>query len=98
ISYETFRDKTLPGSQEKWKLKVSGYRSEKVASEMLVSMYDASLDQFKPHTWGMPDIWPIYKMPREWNGVSNFTQIQSQEKYVTDGEVKYYVKIYDQIL
>ena len=25
---------------------------------MLASMYDASLDQFKPHSWSNLDIWP----------------------------------------
>jgi hypothetical protein len=29
IAYETFRDKTLPGSEEKWKVKISGYKGEK---------------------------------------------------------------------
>ena len=43
IEYATYRDKTLPGSEEKWKLKISGYKNEKVAAEMLASMYDASL-------------------------------------------------------
>src|SRR5262249_51352258 len=60
IEYATFRDKTLPGSEEKWKLKISGYKNEKVAAEMLASMYDASLDQFKPHNWHDPSFWPTY--------------------------------------
>ena len=49
IEYATFRDKTLPGSEEKWKVKITGYKNEKVAAEMLASMYDASLDQFRRH-------------------------------------------------
>ena len=51
ISFDTYRDKTLPGSEEKWKVKITGNKGEKVAAEMLASMYDASLDQFKPHSW-----------------------------------------------
>jgi hypothetical protein len=54
VEYATFRDKTLPGSEEKWKVKISGYKKEKVAAEMLASMYDASLDQFYPHQWFEP--------------------------------------------
>jgi hypothetical protein len=42
IEYATFRDKTLPGSEEKWKVKLTGYKKEKVAAEVLASMYDAS--------------------------------------------------------
>lgn len=70
ISYETFRDKLLPGSQEKWKLKISGSKGEKVAAEMLAGMYDASLDQFKPHGWNQLSIWPgLYNIVRwEKNG------------------------------
>lgn len=58
ISYQTFRDKILPGSNEKWTAKITGNKGEKVAAEMLVSMYDASLDQFKPHSWSALNIWP----------------------------------------
>ncbi|MFW6019277.1 MAG: alpha-2-macroglobulin family protein [Bacteroidales bacterium] len=47
----TFRDKLKPGSQEEWKIKLKGPEGEKVAAEVLASMYDASLDQFLPHKW-----------------------------------------------
>ncbi len=46
IVFETFRDKLLPGQQEEWRLKLKGKQGEKLAAEMLISMYDASLDQF----------------------------------------------------
>ena len=29
ISYETFRDKILPGSQEKWKVKITGIKKKR---------------------------------------------------------------------
>jgi hypothetical protein len=58
IEYATFRDKTLPGSEEKWKLRISGNKKEKVAAELLAAMYDASLDQFVAHYWSIPGIWP----------------------------------------
>ena len=72
ISYETFRDKLLPGSQEKWKVKITGNKGEKVAAEMLAGMYDASLDQFKPHSWNRPNIWPLLYNTINWtaNGFS----------------------------
>jgi hypothetical protein len=60
IEYATYRDKTLPGSEEKWKVKLTGYKNEKVAAEILASMYDASLDQFYPHNWYTPAIWNSY--------------------------------------
>ena len=52
IKYETFRDKLAPGQQEQWLIKISGPKKEKVAAEMVAALYDASLDQFRPHEWG----------------------------------------------
>jgi len=51
IELITFRDKLQPNQKEQWKLKITGPKGEKVAAEMLAGMYDASLDQFKPHSW-----------------------------------------------
>lgn len=51
IRYETFRDKTLPGSQEEYSVVIEGPDKDRQAAEMLVSMYDASLDQFRAHHW-----------------------------------------------
>ena len=50
IEWITFRDKLLPGAKEQWKLKISGNNKEKIASELLATMYDASLDAFLPHS------------------------------------------------
>ncbi len=97
IEYATFRDKTLPGSEEKWKVKISGYKNEKVAAEMLASMYDASLDQFKPQEWNTPGIWPVYARMLAWNGRQNFGEIQSQVKWIYENPV-IHTKQYDQLL
>ena len=53
LSIETisFRDKLLPGSDQKWSFKIKGNKKEKVTAEVLASMYDASLDEFKEHNW-----------------------------------------------
>ena len=78
ISYETFRDKLLPGSKEKWKVKISGNKGEKVAAEMLAGMYDASLDQFKPHYWNSLNLWPGLYNTVNWT-TYGFTLITSEE-------------------
>ena len=99
ISYESFRDKTLPGSEEKWKVKIGGYKKEMVAAEMLASMYDASLDQFKPHSWKIPDIWPTYYRQYNWNGHNNFSAIQSKETFNEGANnIKFYSNVYDQMI
>ncbi|MES2847823.1 MAG: alpha-2-macroglobulin family protein, partial [Bacteroidota bacterium] len=62
ISYETFRDKVMPGGKEKWTLKVTGSKGEKMSAEVLTSMYDASLDLFTDHNWNRINIWPDIRL------------------------------------
>ncbi|MFT6054852.1 MAG: TonB-dependent SusC/RagA subfamily outer membrane receptor [Roseivirga sp.] len=47
----TFRNKLQPGAEETWSFKVSGEMGEQVGAELLASMYDASLDQFRSNDW-----------------------------------------------
>jgi hypothetical protein len=80
VSYETFRDKILPGSEEKWTVKITGTKGEKTAAEMLVNMYDASLDQFKPHVWAtLRSLWPVNAASINWVN-NNFSFVQSDER------------------
>lgn len=51
IRYETIRDNMLPGTEQEWKMIVSGMDKDQLAAEVLVSMYDNSLDMFMPHDW-----------------------------------------------
>ncbi len=53
IEFSTFRNKLLPGEKEEWKLKLKGKKGEKVAAEMLLAMYDASLDAFAANSFYM---------------------------------------------
>lgn len=97
ISYTTFRDKLLPGAQEKWSVKISGNKGEKVAAEMLASMYDASLDQFKPFNWsGLSGLWPYLYSSNEAAG-QGFLAVQSQQYSNYDYRSKGYPKSYDRL-
>ncbi len=98
VEYASFRDKTLPGSEEKWKVKISGYKNEKVAAEMLAAMYDASLDQFALHNWNKPSLWPYYYSRISWTASTNFVQVTSTQKYLPYEEGKYVNKQYDELL
>ena len=60
----SFRDKLLPGQKETWQFKLKGPKGEKVAAEILASMYDASLDAFVPHAWRFDPINYQYYYPR----------------------------------
>jgi uncharacterized protein YfaS (alpha-2-macroglobulin family) len=78
VRFETFRDKLLPGAEEQFTIKISGLKGEKVAAEMLAAMYDASLDQFKPHYWNKPNVFPSLYGIVNWRE-NGFTAINSEE-------------------
>jgi 5-hydroxyisourate hydrolase-like protein (transthyretin family) len=78
ISYQTWNDKTKPGSKEQLKIKIAGYKKDEVAAEVLAAMYDASLDQFVNHSWTVPDIYPVYNRDNAWDNSSNFGDVLSR--------------------
>jgi len=99
VRYGTFRDKTLPGSEEKWRIKIEGYQADKVVAEVLAGMYDASLDAFRPHGWSKPNLYPgYYPEKRSWVGETGFAPVSSQFKYENLREPIYFVKQYDALL
>jgi uncharacterized protein YfaS (alpha-2-macroglobulin family) len=77
IFYLTWKDKTLPGSRELWKIKISGSKKDQLMAEVLTSMYDASLDQFKGHSWSVPDLYPVYNQNTTWDDNSNFEEVKA---------------------
>lgn len=75
IEFETFRNKLLPGEKEEWKIKIKGKNGDKVAAEMVATLYDASLDQFAPHNWYF-NIYNSYYNQLAW-GSTGFTTVNS---------------------
>ncbi len=63
VEWMSFRDKLLPGAKEEWRLRIKGPKGDKVAAQVLATMYDASLDHFVPHAWNM-FTWPGYYSQR----------------------------------
>jgi uncharacterized protein YfaS (alpha-2-macroglobulin family) len=51
IKFAVFRNKLNPGQEEEWQITITGSDGNKVASELLSTMYDASLDNFVPNEW-----------------------------------------------
>ncbi len=84
IKYTSFRDKTEPGSKEKWTMEVKTDKNEKAPAELLTSMYDASLDQFKTHDWKAPNIWVKNYSQTLFSGASNFRMQFSRENDVPE--------------
>jgi len=76
ITTETFRDKLTPGQEEEWRIRITGMNGEKVAAELLASMYDASLDAFRAHQW-IFDLYPYRYNTGGWNFMNAFPQTNS---------------------
>lgn len=98
IEYASFRDKTLPGGTEHWKLKISGLKSEAVAAELLAGMYDASLDQFRSGAWYKPGIWPVFSSYSYWKTNQNFRSTTSWDRQISLTVYKELKKEYDRFI
>jgi hypothetical protein len=55
-----FRDEVLPGAKEEIIISLRGNNDEKLAAEMLATMYDESLDAFYPNSFAMQLFYPNY--------------------------------------
>ncbi|MBC8755744.1 carboxypeptidase-like regulatory domain-containing protein [Kordia sp. YSTF-M3] len=53
IKTSTFRNKLQPGQKETWRFKILDVENKGSNAEILASMYDESLDQFKRHSWDL---------------------------------------------
>ncbi|WP_417855342.1 alpha-2-macroglobulin family protein [Xanthomarina gelatinilytica] len=86
IETTTFRDKLQPGQDETWSFKIKGPKGEQVSAELLASMYDMSLDQFKPHLWDFNPIHlPTYRAYNHKNARASFYtegfRVQNMQRY-----------------
>jgi len=84
IETVTFRDKLEPNSKEKWIVKVVGTDKEKINAEVLVNMYDRSLDQFAVNTFG----WEKLYMPYSYISSYEFEQYLMEKSFQM--RIKYY--------
>jgi uncharacterized protein YfaS (alpha-2-macroglobulin family) len=98
LTLETFRDKMLPGSEQEWKLKISGNQKEKVSAELLATMYDASLDAFRPHNMNGFDFYHAIYYRTQWNTAYNFMSEQGRQiSYRSNRSLTPYVKKYAEL-
>lgn len=82
ITFESFRDKLQPGQQETWSLRVKGKTADKIAAEMVATLYDQSLDAFRPHGW-YASFFNILSARLSWQTDYGFAQREFTEH--TDG-------------
>jgi len=95
IKFVTFRNKLLPGENEEWKLKLTGKNGEKVAAEMLATLYDASLDAFKQNYWYF-NVWDSYYTTMSLNSES-FNNTTSTYLGINEYSLYYYEGYYDRL-
>jgi hypothetical protein len=77
VRYTSFRDKTEPGGAEKWGVEIGGWRGERIAAQVLATMYDASLDQFAEQSWELPDLYHSMGSNDLWGNIDDFGSEQS---------------------
>ena len=51
LTWETFRDRLVPGQQEEWRLKIQNPDGTPAEASLLAVLYDKSLDAIKQHQW-----------------------------------------------
>ena len=72
LEWKTFRSELEPGSSDQWSLRIKGPKSEAVTSEMVATLYDASLDQFRSNSYGLY-LYPSHYRRLTWEGRDGFT-------------------------
>ncbi|HTB06642.1 MAG TPA: alpha-2-macroglobulin family protein, partial [Bacteroidia bacterium] len=65
LKFESFRDKLLPGQKEVWRIKIKDKDGNRVAAQMMATLYDASLDEFAANSW-LLNIYPTYGSTLSW--------------------------------
>jgi uncharacterized protein YfaS (alpha-2-macroglobulin family) len=98
IEWETHRDKLLPGAAETWTLRIKGAKGEQVASELAATLYDASLDAFRPHGWSAYGLFASLDQRSNWSSNIGFGVGQGRQlAYLNGADVEGYEKSYDML-
>lgn len=77
LEFETFRNKLQPGQMEEWKVKIKDRKGDKLAAEMMATLYDASLDAFRPNNWYF-NIYNTYYSNLYWDAGKAFGTVNAQ--------------------
>lgn len=80
ITTESVRDLLTPGAKEKWTFTIKGSKKDKVLSEFLATMYDASLDQFASNSLRMLP-YNFYSYPRRSFAYNNAFDLTESEQW-----------------
>lgn len=81
FEWTTFRDRLQPGSSETWKLRVLTPDGKLAPAQVMAAMYDASLDQIRPHSWFLRRFLPMYYPSSGFNGTDFFGRYRASLGY-----------------
>jgi Large extracellular alpha-helical protein len=88
-----FRDKLQPGEKAEWVVTIPESAVSKRPTELLVGMYDASLDAIRPHYWDFdPTYREVVAYSPEWNsgeGVDNSSSAYFKTRFAVVDEFKF---------
>ena len=88
LKWSTFRDRLTPGQNEEWTLNIQGPDRKPAAAQLLVTMYDKSLDQLAQMSWGL-DLGINQSLPNtRWGQLVNPSQEQYGYQRLTNHQVK----------
>jgi len=78
-----FRNKLLPGEKAEWTITIPESAKDKKSAEVLVGMYDASLDALRPHSWNFNPSYreSVFYTP-EW--ISNGFETTDDDAYLNN--------------
>jgi len=99
LEWMSFRSKLQPNQEEQWKVKITGSKSEKVAAELVATLYDASLETFTGTNHFDLDVMPSFSSLLSWSstGFSTTQAYLQSSPWRTYHYVKHttYPKLFD---
>lgn len=88
-----FRDKLLPGEAATWTVNIPEVAAKGKIAELLAGMYDASLDELKPHQWLFNPVYRIaFPDSYNWIGSQNYRYIYPINNYIKHHETPAYFR------
>ncbi|MFD2785371.1 alpha-2-macroglobulin family protein [Hymenobacter rubripertinctus] len=86
LSIATFRDKLQPGQRETWRVTIHQTNGQPADAELLATLYDKSLDIFRPHGFAALDFpRPYFSATLAWQG--HFGLEESEELFDAQPEL-----------
>ncbi len=96
IQLASFRSKLTPDQNEEWQIMLKDNKGEKVAGELLASMYDASLDQFASLNWFF-NLYNSRYDSRRWGDNQNFGTRSCDPLYYLEPQYNFLSRLYDRL-